>query len=90
MPGAVAIFGALVAAGVPINMPDEASRTILGDLGLLPHFATVIGGISGLPRKPDPGGRPSSQCCPERLLDGRRRSSRCDCCARRRFKGRRP
>jgi phosphoglycolate phosphatase len=56
--GVVEVLDALRAAGLPMavctNKPDEASRTILGDLGLLPYFATVIGGSCGFPCKPDP------------------------------------
>lgn len=44
--------------GVPLaictNKPDDAAREVLGTLGLLPYFREVIGGTSGLPRKPDP------------------------------------
>lgn len=44
--------------GVPLavctNKPDDAAREILDALGLLSYFREVIGGTSGLPRKPDP------------------------------------
>jgi phosphoglycolate phosphatase len=36
------------------NKPDDATLAVLGDLGLLLYFTVVIGGTSGLPRKPDP------------------------------------
>ena len=44
--------------GVPLavctNKPDDAAREVLENFGLLPYFREVIGGTSGLPRKPDP------------------------------------
>jgi phosphoglycolate phosphatase len=44
--------------GIPLavctNKPDDAAREILGALGLLPYFREILGGTSGLPRKPDP------------------------------------
>ena len=56
--GAFAALDALRDAGVRLavctNKPDEAARVVLAELGLLPYFPVVIGGSSGLPRKPDP------------------------------------
>ena len=56
--GAFETLDALRQAGVPMavctNKPDEAALAVLADLSLLPYFTTVIGGTSGLPRKPDP------------------------------------
>ncbi|MBN8633542.1 MAG: phosphoglycolate phosphatase [Rhodobacterales bacterium] len=40
--------------GVCTNKPEATSRAILGDLGLLRHFGTVLGGDSLLHRKPRP------------------------------------
>jgi phosphoglycolate phosphatase len=44
--------------GIPLaictNKPDDAAREVLDSLGLLPYFREIIGGTSGLPRKPDP------------------------------------
>ena len=56
--GAVELLDLLKEAGLPMavctNKPDAAAIALLGDLGLLPYFREVIGGASGLPRKPDP------------------------------------
>lgn len=56
--GAIEVLTALREAGVPMavctNKPDDATLAVLGDLGLLLYFTVVIGGTSGLPRKPDP------------------------------------
>jgi len=56
--GAFEALDALRAAGIPMavctNKPDESALSVLSDLGLLPYFATVLGGTCGLPRKPDP------------------------------------
>jgi phosphoglycolate phosphatase len=38
------------------NKPGDFSRRILDGLGLLAHFARVLGGDDGPPRKPDPAG----------------------------------
>ena len=38
------------------NKPEAPTRRLLEAFGLLPHFRVVIGGDSGPPRKPDPGG----------------------------------
>ena len=44
--------------GIPLavctNKPDDAAREVLGSLGLAPYFSEIIGGTSGLARKPDP------------------------------------
>lgn len=44
--------------GIPLavctNKPDDAAREVLESLGLLSYFREIIGGSSGLPRKPDP------------------------------------
>lgn len=45
-----------VALSVLTNKPVAMSRTILAGLGLLPHFAAVVGGDSLPTRKPDPAG----------------------------------
>lgn len=56
--GAFEALDSLRDAGIPLaictNKPDESALSVLSDLGLLPYFATVLGGSSGLPRKPDP------------------------------------
>ncbi len=56
--GAFAALDHFRSLGVPLavctNKPDEAAREVLGSLGLLPYFREIIGGSSGLPRKPDP------------------------------------
>ncbi len=38
------------------NKPEAPSRRLLEAFGLASHFPMVIGGDSGFPRKPDPGG----------------------------------
>jgi phosphoglycolate phosphatase len=38
------------------NKPEAPSRRLLEAFDLAPHFASVIGGDSGVPRKPDPAG----------------------------------
>ena len=44
--------------GIPLavctNKPDDAAREVLVSLGLAPYFSEIIGGTSGLARKPDP------------------------------------
>jgi phosphoglycolate phosphatase len=56
--GAFAALDHFKGLGVPLavctNKPDDAAREILDSLGLLPYFREIIGGTSGLPRKPDP------------------------------------
>jgi phosphoglycolate phosphatase len=56
--GAADVVASLREAGVPMavctNKPDAASHVILRNLGLLDAFDIVVGGSSGLPRKPDP------------------------------------
>lgn len=56
--GAFAALDHFKALGVPLavctNKPDDAAREVLENFGLLPYFREVIGGTSGLPRKPDP------------------------------------
>ena len=56
--GAVELLDLLKKADIPMavctNKPDAAAIELLQDLGLLPYFREVIGGASGLPRKPDP------------------------------------
>jgi len=56
--GAFAALDHFKGLGIPLavctNKPDDAAREVLDGLGLLPYFREVIGGTSGLPRKPDP------------------------------------
>ncbi len=56
--GVTELLDVLKEAGLPMavctNKPDAAAISLLHDLGLLPYFREVIGGASGLPRKPDP------------------------------------
>jgi len=56
--GAFAALDHFKELGIPLavctNKPDDAAREILASLGLLPYFREIIGGTSGLPRKPDP------------------------------------
>jgi phosphoglycolate phosphatase len=56
--GAFAALDHFKSSGVPLavctNKPDDAAREVLENFGLLPYFREVIGGASGLPRKPDP------------------------------------
>ncbi len=56
--GAFAALDHFKDRGIPLaictNKPDDAAREVLEGLGLLPYFREVIGGTSGLPRKPDP------------------------------------
>jgi phosphoglycolate phosphatase len=56
--GAFAALDHFKELGIPLavctNKPDDAAREILASLGLLPYFREIIGGASGLPRKPDP------------------------------------
>lgn len=56
--GAIQALDHFKALGVPLavctNKPDDAAREVLENFGLLPYFREVIGGTSGLPRKPDP------------------------------------
>ncbi len=58
MEGAFAALDHFRSLGVPLavctNKPDEAARAVLASLGVLPYFREIIGGSSGLPRKPDP------------------------------------
>ena len=58
MPGAAeavrALHGAGVRLGVVTNKPHAATETILGHFGLLDPMLIVMGGDSGLPRKPAP------------------------------------
>lgn len=58
MAGAFEALDHFKGQGVPLavctNKPDEAAREVLEALGLLPYFREVVGGTSGLPRKPDP------------------------------------
>lgn len=57
-PGASALLARLAGAGhrlgVCTNKPTEISRKILRDLGVLDAFGAMVGGDSGLPRKPAP------------------------------------
>jgi phosphoglycolate phosphatase len=39
---------------VVTNKPQDLTMTLLYELGLIPFFSSVIGGDSGLPKKPDP------------------------------------
>jgi len=56
--GAFAALDHFKTLGVPLavctNKPDEAAREVLESLGLAAYFREIIGGSSGLPRKPDP------------------------------------
>jgi len=56
--GAFAALDHFKDLGIPLavctNKPDDAAREVLDGLRLLPYFREVIGGTSGLPRKPDP------------------------------------
>lgn len=56
--GAFAALDHFKTLGIPLavctNKPDDAAREVLGALGLLPYFREILGGTSGLPRKPDP------------------------------------
>ncbi|MBS7789087.1 phosphoglycolate phosphatase [Roseococcus sp. SDR] len=58
-PGMVAALEALAARGwrlaVCTNKPIAATRALLAELGLAPHFALVLGGDSLPMKKPDPG-----------------------------------
>lgn len=58
-PGMVEALEALTAQGwrhaVCTNKPIAATRALLGELGLAPHFALVLGGDSLPVKKPDPG-----------------------------------
>jgi phosphoglycolate phosphatase len=58
-PGMVAALEALAAQGwrhaVCTNKPIAATRALLAELGLAPHFALVLGGDSLPVKKPDPG-----------------------------------
>ncbi|MBA4492222.1 phosphoglycolate phosphatase [Paracoccus sp. S1E-3] len=40
--------------GVCTNKPAAPALAVLRHLGLLPYFEVIVGGDSGLPRKPDP------------------------------------
>jgi len=56
--GAIGTLTVLREAGIKLaictNKPDVSALAVLSNLGLLPFFAEVIGGSSGLPRKPSP------------------------------------
>jgi phosphoglycolate phosphatase len=39
---------------VVTNKPQDLTMTLLYELGLIPFFSSIIGGDSGLPKKPDP------------------------------------
>jgi phosphoglycolate phosphatase len=53
---AVRDASALAALGVLTNKPAEPTHRLLASFGLAPLFRWVIGGDSGVPRKPDPAG----------------------------------
>jgi phosphoglycolate phosphatase len=57
-PGVVAALQALRAEGHPLgictNKPGDSALAVLGDLGLLPYFASVVGGDRLPVAKPDP------------------------------------
>lgn len=40
--------------GLCTNKPTEAARIILGELGIVDYFDSIMGGTSGFPKKPDP------------------------------------
>lgn len=58
-PGMVATLEALSAAGwqlaICTNKPIAATRALLAELDLAPHFALILGGDSLAVKKPDPG-----------------------------------
>lgn len=58
MPGAMEAVTALaekgVRLGVVTNKPRDAAVAILAHFGLAEHLAVIVGGDSGLPRKPAP------------------------------------
>jgi len=56
MSEALARLAARYPLAVLTNKPEELSRAVLDGLGLLEHFAEVLGGDSLPSRKPDPAG----------------------------------
>ena len=56
MPEALARLAVRYPLAVLTNKPEDLSRAVLGGLGLLEHFAEVLGGDSLPSRKPDPAG----------------------------------
>ena len=56
MPEALARLAARYPLAVLTNKPEDLSRAVLAGLGLLEHFAEVLGGDSLPSRKPDPAG----------------------------------
>jgi phosphoglycolate phosphatase len=56
MPEALARLAARYPLAVLTNKPEDLSRAVLTGLGLLEHFAEVLGGDSLPSRKPDPAG----------------------------------
>ena len=58
LPGAAALLADCAARGIALacvtNKPGAMAEAILRHLGLMPPIAWVIGGDSGLPRKPSP------------------------------------
>jgi len=56
LPAVLDAAGAQSALAVLTNKPEAPARRLLEAFGLAPHFAHVVGGDSGFPRKPDPAG----------------------------------
>lgn len=56
IPETLARLAARYPLAVLTNKPEELSRAVLDGLGLLEHFAEVLGGDSLPSRKPDPAG----------------------------------
>jgi phosphoglycolate phosphatase len=56
LPAVLNAAAARSALAVLTNKPEAPARRLLDAFGLAPHFAHVVGGDSGFPRKPDPAG----------------------------------
>jgi phosphoglycolate phosphatase len=56
IPAVLDAAAARSALAVLTNKPEAPARRLLDAFGLSPHFALVVGGDSGFPRKPDPAG----------------------------------
>jgi phosphoglycolate phosphatase len=72
LPAVLNAAAARSALAVLTNKPEAPTRRLLDAFGLAPHFALVVGGDSGFPRKPDPAGLAhimlDVQSTPERTL----------------------
>jgi phosphoglycolate phosphatase len=72
LPAVLDAAAARAALAVLTNKPEAPARRLLDAFGLAPHFAHVVGGDSGFPRKPDPAGLAhivlDVQSTPERTL----------------------